>query len=270
MANPNSTCSVEGCAKNAHSRGWCTTHYQRWAQTGDPLRPCRTCGKDVVKFGDRTYCSDECKPECRIEACRRKVQAGRDVCPMHHKTNRMRGGKDPSRTWANEKLCVVCGAKDWPDNGRRKHCSAGCQQAASRGSRDYTPREPATPKNRPTHATCVLCGGEFSLGRRDGRLQRTDTMYCRTCNRESREARRFVKYGVRPDEYEAALKLGCEICGKVVPTLDIDHDHDCCPGNRKSCGECIRGFLCGDCNRALGLMRDDAEALRRAADYLTR
>lgn len=228
---------------------------------------CPTCGGKLPRStrSDGTlapapkYCSEDCKPRCSVDGCE-KPRRKREYCSNHYTMWRTYGEiREPKFTWANEKVCVVCGAKDWPDNGRRKHCSAGCQQAASRASRD-----------RPTHATCVLCGKEFSLGRRGGRLQRTDTMYCRTCNRESREARRFVKYGVRPDEYEAALKLGCEICGKVVPSLDIDHDHDCCPGNRKSCGECIRGFLCGDCNRALGLMRDDAEALRRAADYLTR
>lgn len=243
-------------------------HYQRWSQTGDPIRPCKTCGADMPVAKGRTYCSEECKPECRIEGCARLVSTDSDVCQLHRKTIQAKGA-DPTRVWANEKLCVVCGARDWPDNGRRKHCSANCQAADSRQTTTAR-RGRVERKNRPTRATCVLCGNEFSLGRRDGRLQRTDTMYCRTCNRESREARRFVKYGVRPDEYESALKSGCEICGKVVPSLDVDHDHDCCPGNKKSCGECVRGFLCGDCNRALGLMRDNVETLRRAVEYLTR
>lgn len=30
-------CSVEGCASNARSRGFCETHYQRFRQYGDPL-----------------------------------------------------------------------------------------------------------------------------------------------------------------------------------------------------------------------------------------
>lgn len=31
------TCSIEGCAKPARKRGWCTSHYDRWHRHGDPL-----------------------------------------------------------------------------------------------------------------------------------------------------------------------------------------------------------------------------------------
>lgn len=30
------TCSIDGCATRAVSRGWCSAHYERWRRHGDP------------------------------------------------------------------------------------------------------------------------------------------------------------------------------------------------------------------------------------------
>ena len=62
----------------------------------------------------------------------------------------------------------------------------------------------------------------------------------------------------------AAQDGGCAICGhKPDSTSDrrlaIDHDHE--TGR-------VRGLLCYRCNTAIGLLGDDPERLRRAADYL--
>ena len=54
----------------------------------------------------------------------------------------------------------------------------------------------------------------------------------------------------------------CAICKKPNHTgwnLCIDHDHET---NE------IRGLLCQNCNRAIGLLRDSSENLQRAVDYL--
>jgi len=64
---------------------------------------------------------------------------------------------------------------------------------------------------------------------------------------------------------------GCAICGTVVPggkgQFHIDHDHACCPKAR-SCGKCIRGLLCGNCNVGIGMLGDNADRLGKAFSYL--
>jgi len=85
-----------------------------------------------------------------------------------------------------------------------------------------------------------------------------------------RHAKMIRLYGITHDDYNALLKKQggvCAICGnqetiahngKIV-ALSIDHDH---PTNK------VRGLLCGSCNRAIGLMKDDPERLMAAANYL--
>jgi hypothetical protein len=74
-------------------------------------------------------------------------------------------------------------------------------------------------------------------------------------------------------DYKTYLKMveqqngKCAICGAEPPTnqhkkrLNIDHCH--------ATGS-VRGLLCDLCNRALGLMRDDATLLTKAIHYLNK
>lgn len=54
----------------------------------------------------------------------------------------------------------------------------------------------------------------------------------------------------------------CEACGEVpYKALNVDHCHS--TGN-------IRGMLCGNCNRALGLLKDSPETLLGLLSYIRR
>jgi hypothetical protein len=83
-----------------------------------------------------------------------------------------------------------------------------------------------------------------------------------------------TRYGIDLDDYEALLASQggrCQLCKRPAMEgerrLSVDHNHKCCPGSA-SCGNCIRGLLCPDCNRGLGLFREDGDALMRAAEYV--
>lgn len=94
---------------------------------------------------------------------------------------------------------------------------------------------------------------------------------CRACQAA---IRRNAKYGIDLDQYEALLAAQnglCKLCRRPAVEgqnrLSVDHDHRCCPGEA-SCGNCIRGLLCSNCNQGLGLFREDADILMRGAHYV--
>lgn len=65
--------------------------------------------------------------------------------------------------------------------------------------------------------------------------------------------------------------FGCENIGN----LHMDHDHSCCPPGKykrgkHSCGNCVRGMLCKDCNTTLGQMKESPRKIRGLANYLNR
>lgn len=53
----------------------------------------------------------------------------------------------------------------------------------------------------------------------------------------------------------------CEACGDIVDKLCVDHDH--ATGN-------VRGALCDNCNKALGLLKDSPDRIRQLLEYLER
>ena len=72
--------------------------------------------------------------------------------------------------------------------------------------------------------------------------------------------REMKKYGTTVEWYRDRLieQLGlCAICGHLshhhgtIQRLQVDHDHACCDMHTKSCGKCLRGLLCADCNLRL-------------------
>ena len=63
-----------------------------------------------------------------------------------------------------------------------------------------------------------------------------------------------------------ALPNFCMVCGSTNK-LFVDHDHSCCSGDR-SCGECVRGVLCRNCNLGLGFLQDNIDVMELAIKYL--
>lgn len=72
------------------------------------------------------------------------------------------------------------------------------------------------------------------------------------------------KYGITADQYDEMLKAQgstCAICHKDKDRISfsVDHDHD--TGR-------IRGILCENCNRGIGMFKHDVQLLELAINYL--
>lgn len=137
---------------------------------------------------------------------------------------------------------------------------------------------------------------ELSMFSREKRNADGLTSYCKKCNSERTmawrkanperwtETRRYQdgrynakrraghlrrRYGITQEVYDCLLLAQggkCEICRTYNPGgrgsyFHVDHDH--------STGA-VRALLCGKCNHAIGLLRDDPEVAFSAYEYLAK
>lgn len=82
-------------------------------------------------------------------------------------------------------------------------------------------------------------------------------------SRESSKRRQLKsKYNMTIEEFNALLEGQdgvCKICSLISPPFSVDHCH--------TTGK-VRGLLCNQCNRGLGMLGDTSEQLKKAYDYL--
>lgn len=133
--------------------------------------------------------------------------------------------------------------------------------------------------------SCTRCDTEKELSEFYGNSRSKDGKgaYCKVCSNaasnssyhrlagdrreETNEANRRAllrnRYGIPADQVEDVLatqRAGgtCEICGEIG-VFHIDHD-----------SRGLRGFLCGRCNRGIGMFHDNPRRLLSAIRYLER
>jgi len=83
-----------------------------------------------------------------------------------------------------------------------------------------------------------------------------------------------LKYKLSLTDYDEMLKKQngkCAIClieqSELKHSLYVDHDRSCCSGS-ESCGDCIRGLLCNNCNFAIGHFKDNETIMKSAIKYI--
>ncbi len=223
-------CSVEGCGRKTHAGSMCQTHYKR-LKSGKPLdTPVRAYGQISV---------------CSVEGCD-KPHSCKGLCDGHYQ--RLRNGNDVSTPLAkrNQEGCEVLGCDN--PHSAKGYCTGHYQRLQT-----------STPLDSPVKELVRGRTGCDTLGCDEPHKANG---YCSRCNLV------WTVYKLDPNKWMDMRKQGCAICGTTERRLVVDHDHSCCPGP-KSCGECVRGALCGTCNTGLGSFRDDPANLEAAIGYLT-
>ena len=96
--------------------------------------------------------------------------------------------------------------------------------------------------------------------------------YCRECKADYQAEWTLMRnFGLTKATYDRMLADqggGCAICGKEFGMiragkrlrLAVDHDH---------LTGAVRGILCADCNRGIGMFKDDPRLLQAAVDYIS-
>ena len=105
--------------------------------------------------------------------------------------------------------------------------------------------------------TCVYCKENKPLTeykKHPGYRDKLD-IRCTTCIKERKKIVESLRK-VSPPKTDQ-----CECCGKKKVTLVLDH----CSINNT-----FRGWICGNCNKGLGMLGDNQEGLEKAIEYLKR
>lgn len=185
--------------------------------------------------------------ECSREGCAKPVRS-RGLCSMHY-SRMMRGTSLDTSPQPRNLYGPTCSVQDC----ERPHHSKGLC-------------------NRHHNAWRYASDPDFRARKLESERRRIARMGP-VSRRESQRRQQLLRYGLTPEQYDEMLAAQdgvCAICKTPTPSaLHVDHNHACCPGPR-SCGSCIRGLLCANCNKALGLLRDIPEVFRTAATYLER
>ena len=224
-------------------------------------------------------------PECIVDGCAEHLRSGsigNGMCRMHeYRQKRGLPFDAPKAKWTRRG--PICSAEGC---GRPKHAQGWCagHYRRSKDGRDMEP--PLASQDRSKRRFCTVEGCD---NRRDSSRHFCQMHYRRfkkygspgeaerrkappgaavwDAKEYRRRYNRLRAYGLRPEEFDAMLNSQggrCAICHTKDPGSKgfvVDHDH--------SAGH-VRGLLCNNCNRAVGLLKDDPAVLKRAREYVLR
>lgn len=260
------TCSFEGCGRKHYGNGLCQGHNQQ-RQRGQELRP--------LAAPRSTGARKEATP-CAFNGCGKDARTV-GLCSGHY-NQRQRGQElvplRPRRANGSTVACSFSGCVNDTTGGAHGLCRGHNRQRAL--GRELSPlrsANPASVRDADGRKRCFECDEWLDVSAFHAASNQPDGLQTR-CVGCTRAAMLMKRYRLTPAQYDALLAAqggGCAICGAPESpdgsSLAVDHDHACCP-TETTCGLCVRGLLCRNCNQGLGNFQDDVPRILRAASYL--
>ena len=93
MKNKRSSCTVSGCGRQNHARGYCPSHYAQFKRGSSPSEPIRA--RVMQKL-----------PECEEDGCSEPVKA-KGLCKMHYQRLLRHGHVRPGTRAKSMKKCII-------------------------------------------------------------------------------------------------------------------------------------------------------------------
>ena len=96
-----------------------------------------------------------------------------------------------------------------------------------------------------------MCRNHYTRMKLNGTIEYRATR--RSKDNILRDKQLRMRYLITSQTFEEMCINGCEVCGDNPKdrSLQVDHDHNCCP-TEITCGKCIRGAVCSQCNVNIG------------------
>lgn len=111
-----------------------------------------------------------------------------------------------------------------------------------------------------TYKTCIKCKKVYPIDHFEKKKnEKNFRNVCITCRKSDTKVAQKLKKEWLKNHNMPKLGEPCQCCGDSTKKLVFDHCHK---------KEEFRGWLCGRCNRAIGMMGDNIEGLQRAINYL--
>jgi hypothetical protein len=141
----------------------------------------------------------------------------------------------------------------------------------------WMPRSKAYCGRAPGHAEGECRSPEAMASARQRYTDRSATrVVTPEAKRRWNQKHKLTRYGLTQADFDRLLEAqgwACGMCREQFEGGDaicVDHNHACCPDEKKSCGKCVRGLLCVSCNTALGIIERKYEMARAYLDTRAR